>query len=95
MISLCQERWNSKDGSQTTNNFVTKGSRRPRSDFVKDLHEIVPDPFKKYVDWEQTKTEQGAWPTNTMVNMWFSNEASLPSMVRLLDIVKEALKKDP
>ena len=29
-ISLCQGRWNSKDGSQTTNNVVTRDSRRPR-----------------------------------------------------------------
>ena len=29
------------------------------SDFIKDQR--VPDPFIKYVDWEQTKTEQGAW----------------------------------
>ena len=63
------------------------------SDFIKD--QMVPDPFIKYVDWEQTKTEQGAWLTRTMVNMWFSNEANFPSMVRLLDIIKEALKKDP
>ena len=65
------------------------------SNFIKDLHQIVPDPFKKYVDWERTKTEQGTWPTKTMVNMWFSNEANLPSMIRLLNIIKEELKKDP
>ena len=65
------------------------------STVIKDLHQMAPDPFKKFVDWEQTKSEQGTWSTKTMVSMWFSNEANLPSMVRLLDIIKEELKKDP
>ena len=47
------------------------------STFIKDLHRMVPDPFRKYVDWELTKTEQGTWPTKTMVNMWFSNETKV------------------
>ena len=65
------------------------------SNSIKDLRQIVPDPFKKYVDWERTKTQQGTWQTKTMVSMWFSNEANVPSMIRLLNIIKEELKKDP
>ena len=65
------------------------------SNFIKDLHRMVPGPCKKYVDWEQTKTEQGTRPTKTMVNMWFSNETKLPTMVGLLDIIKEELKRSP
>ena len=65
------------------------------SNFIQDLHQMVPDPHKKYVDWEQTKTEQGTWPTKTMVNMWFSNEANLPTRVGLLDIIRTELKKEP
>ena len=29
------------------------------SNFINDLHQMVFDPLKKYVDWEQTRTEQG------------------------------------
>ena len=80
-----QGRTNSKDGSQTT-----KGSQTPSFRISSETHK-----YRKNVDWDQTRTEQGTWPTKTMVNMWFSNEANLPSMIGLLDIIKEALKKDP
>ena len=63
--------------------------------FVKDLHQMVPDQYRKYIDWEQTKTEQGTWATKTIVSMWFSSETNLPTMVGLLDIIKEELKKEP
>ena len=35
---------------------------------------------KKFLDWEQTNTEQGTWPTKTMVSVWF---------------IKEEFKKEP
>ena len=37
-----------------------------------DLHKMVPD-----IDWEQTKNEQGTWPTQIMVSLWSRNEANL------------------
>ena len=46
------------------------------STFITDLHHLVPEALKHYVDWEQTRTEQGTWPTKIMVSMWFSNETS-------------------
>ena len=94
-ISLCRERWNSKDLSQITNNVVTKLTETEVSNFIQDLHGMVPDPYKKYVDWDQTRTEQGTWPTKTMVNMWFSNETNLPTRVGLLDTIRTELKKEP
>ena len=65
------------------------------SNFIKDLHQMVPDQFQKYIDWDLTKTEQGTWPTKTFVSMWFSKETYLPTMVGLLDIIKTELKKEP
>ena len=65
------------------------------SDFIKDLHQMVPDHYKKYVDRDQTRTEQGTRPTKTMVNMWFSNDTNLPTRVGLLGIIKTELKKEP
>ena len=65
------------------------------SNFIRDLHKMVLDHYRKYLDGDQTRTEQGTWPTRTMVNMWFSNETNLPTMVGLLDIMKEELKKEP
>ena len=50
------------------------------SNFIQDLHQMVPDHIDIYIYiyiyWEQTRTEQGTWPTKTMDNMWFSNETN-------------------
>ena len=50
---------------------------------------------KKYIDWEQTRNEQGTWPTKVMVSLWFSNEANLLTRIGLLDVMREELKKGP
>ena len=48
------------------------------SNFSSDLHHMVPEALKKkYVDWEQTRTEQGTWRTKIVVSMWFSNDGEL------------------
>ena len=49
--------------------------------FIVDLQKMVPNEFHQYIDWNQTRTEQGSWPTKTIVNM--------------LKVVKEELKKKP
>ena len=72
---------------QTTNTVVTN--------FIQNMHRMAPDPQKRYVDWEQTQTEQETWPTKIMVNVWFSNEAKLPTRIGLLDIIRSELKKKP
>ena len=65
------------------------------SNFINDLHQMVPDALKKYVDWEQTRTEQGTWPTKIMVSFWFSNEANLPTRIGVLDVIRAELQKGP
>ena len=50
---------------------------------------------KKYVEWEQTRIEQGTWPTKIMVSLWFSNEANLPTRIGLLDVMREELTNGP
>ena len=37
------------------------------SSLINDLHQMVPEALKKYIDREQTRTEQGTWPTKIMV----------------------------
>ena len=56
---------------------------------------MVPNEFHQYIDWNQTRTEQGKWPTKTIVNMWFKNEINLGTMTGLLKIVFDELKKTP
>ena len=46
-----------------------------------------------YTDWDQTRNEQGTWPTKIMVSLWFSNEANLVTRIGLLDVMREELKK--
>ena len=92
---LCRGRWNSEDGSLTANNVVTKDSRRPRCRISSRTCIGWYPTHKKYVDWDQTKTEQGTWPTKIVVNMWFSNEANLAARIGLLDTVRTERKKKP
>ena len=46
------------------------------TNFIGDLQNTVPNEFHKYVDWDQTRTEQGNWRTKTFVSMWFKNETT-------------------
>ena len=62
-------------------------------DFIDDLEEMIPESSHKYIDWEQTKSEQGHWPTKNTVGMWFKRDMNLVVMIDLLRIVKEELKK--
>ena len=48
---------------------------------------MVPDQFHKYIDWDQTRTEQGTWPTKTIVNMWSKNETNMSTMIGMFEIV--------
>ena len=62
--------------------------------FIVDLQKMVPNEFHRYIDWDQTRTEQGNWPTKTNVNVWFKNETHLATTIGLLNVVKDELKKE-
>ena len=51
--------------------------------FIVDLQNMVPNEFHQYIDWNQTRTEQGTWPTKTFVNMWFKNETDSQSLLKM------------
>ena len=55
-ISLSQARWNSKDVSLMTKDAVRKDSQKVRSRTSSMICRR----------WDQTKTEQGIWPTKTL-----------------------------
>ena len=55
----------------------------------------MPHELHKYIYWDQTRTEQGNWPTKTFVNMRFRSDTNLTTMIGLLEIVKHELKKIP
>ena len=63
--------------------------------FIVDLQKMLPNELHQYVDWDLTWTEQGNWPTKTTVNVWFKNETNLATMIGLLEVVKDELKKEP
>ena len=65
------------------------------TNFIKDLHKMVPDRYQKYLDWDQIRTEQGTWPTKVIVSMRFKNETNSLTMVGMLDTIKQQLKKEP
>ena len=63
--TFCQERWNSKKGWVRNNQpcSIQGFVGAEKSNFIKDMHQMVLDKFKNNVNWEQTTTEQGTWPT--------------------------------
>ena len=63
--------------------------------FIGDLQKMVPNEFHQYIDWNKTRTEQGNWPTKTIVKLQFKNETNLATMIGLLKIGKDELKKMP
>ena len=63
------------------------------SDFIRDLQKMLPDQYQKYINWDQTRTAQGTWPTKTVVSMWFRNETHIPMMIGMLDIIKKRMQE--
>ena len=51
---------------------------------VSDLERMVPQEAHKWTDWDQTRKEQGTWPTEILVSMLFKNETNLVTMIYLL-----------
>ena len=74
--------------SLITNSAVSRVSNEVTT-FIKDLHKMVAIQFHKYIDLDQTRTEQGTWMTKTLVSMWFKNETNMATMIEMLEIVKE------
>ena len=63
--------------------------------FFVDLKQMIPLNAQRCVDWEQTNTEQWNWPTKVLISMWFKSETNLATMIELLMVVKDELKKKP
>ena len=61
--------------------------------FLVDLRQMVPLNAQRFVDWEQTRTEQGSWPIKTMVRLRFKNDTNLATMIELRRVAKDELKK--
>ena len=38
------------------------------SNLINDKHQMAPDELKQCTDWEQTRTEQGTWPTQITIS---------------------------
>ena len=56
-----------------------------------DFEKMAPQHTPKWVDWHQTRKEQGTWLREIMVSMWFKHEANLIVMTDLLEVAKEEL----
>ena len=85
------EKWNSKVDSQITPRVALQDITD--DEVMKLLERIVPQHAQKYIDWDQTKKEQGTWPRKMKVSMWFKHETNLLTMIDLLKIMKKELDK--
>ena len=61
--------------------------------FFVDLKPMIPLSTQRFMDSEQTRSEQGTWRTKLLVSMWFKSETNLTAMIELLRVVKDELKK--
>ena len=96
MISLFQERWNLKAGVTDYKRCSSEGLTADEvTHVIGDLQLLVAKEVHQYIDWNETRTEQGNWPTKTIVNMWFKNDTNLATTTGLLKIVKDELKQMP
>ena len=80
-ISLTKESWHSKDG--TVISKMLSGRIHEQSDHV----------FHKHVDPDKTKKDQGNRSIKTFVDMCFKNETNMTTMIGILQIVKNEIKK--
>ena len=46
-----------------------------------------------FFDWDQSRKEQGNWPTKTTVKMWFKDETNLALLIKLVKVEKEEPQK--
>ena len=54
---------------------------------------MIPLNAQRFMDSEQTRSEQGTWRTKILVSLWFKNETNLTTMIELLRVVKMNSKK--
>ena len=93
---LFQERWNSKVGSRTTPDVVLQGITMDEvAKSLVDLKQMIPVNDPKFVVWEISSTEQGNWPTEVLVSMWFRSATNLATIIELLRVVIDELEKKP
>ena len=48
---------------------------------LEDLEKMIPQDVRKWIDWEQTKSDQGPWPRKIMVSLWFKHDTGLTLMI--------------
>ena len=95
---LFQERRNSKVGSRTTQEVVCRACNGRSRKILSIFNQIIPFSAPKFVDWEQTSTRrtgQENWPTKVLVSMWFKSATNLATIIELLRVVIDELKKKP
>ena len=62
---------------------------------VLDVKQMIPLDAQRFVDWEQTRAEQGSWSTKTMISLWFRSDTNLATMIELLRVVTDELNAKP
>ena len=72
--------------------YNSKGHRKWRYSWIEKM---VPQQAQRWIDWNQTRKEQGTWPRKIMVSMWFKHETSLTVMIDLLKVMWEEFDKAP
>ena len=80
----------SKDGSE-----ITLRVDEEMMKFLFDLERMVPQQGPKWIDWDQTRKEQGNWPRTILVSMWFKHETNMIMIIELLKIMKNNWVKLP
>ena len=58
-----------------------------------DLEKMMPHEVRKWLNWEQTRNEQGTWPRTTILSLWFIHDTGWMMMIEILKMMRDDLSK--
>ena len=59
---------------------------------LKEIEAMMPTEVKQWIDWAQTKGNQGTWPKKTMVSLWFMHGTGKIMRVEILKMMRVELE---
>ena len=77
--------------TETTQRIQSGITEGQKTKFLTDREKMVPQHALKWVDWDQSRKEQGTLPRKILVSMWFKHETCLTVMIDFLQMMKEEL----
>ena len=56
------------------------------------IEQMMPQEVRKWIDWEQTRSEQGPWPRKTVLSLWFIHDTALIMMLEIMNMIRDEME---